>query len=158
MVWSCFVSPALFCVTGTPASSMLSVILKMHCACASSSLPSPEQENVTCRQSSCADASLWNGWTMWSHLVLSKRCHSTLNCNHQAAFFVWHTAWIQSLEMTWVHWPLFCHTLNTCLFLAGFHLHQGNILSSWGDGAAHYMAGAISVLPWCKYRMMKCRS
>lgn len=44
---------------------------------------------------------------------------------------------------------------DACLFLIGFHLHQGNILPGWGDGTAHYMAGAISVLSWCKW-IRKC--
>jgi len=37
--------------------------------------------------------------------------------------------------------------LNSRLLSPGFHLHQGNILPSRGDGTAHDVAGAIPVLP-----------
>lgn len=54
-----------------------------------------------------------------------------------------------------VGWPVFCNVLNVSV-LIGFPLHQGNILSGWGDGTAHYMGGAISVLPWCKCSLANC--
>lgn len=123
---------------------MLSAISMMPSAWASSSLPSPEQENVTFRRSSCADASLWSGWTLWLHLVRSKRCSFSL---HSIFFlFVSHTN-----KMPLVFFVLSHLTSPLSLLLIGFHLHQGNILPGWSNGTAHYMAGAISVRSWCKW-------
>lgn len=101
----CSTSLVLLQIAGTPPSSMLSVISTMPSACASSSLPSPEQESVTFRRSSCADVSLWSGWTLWLHLVHSKRCcfslHSNFLCfkyqQNACCVFVWRCLTLISL-------------------------------------------------------------
>lgn len=76
-----FISPStlsstlfLFLVAGIPPSLMLSVTLTMPSACASSSQPLPGQENAMFRQFSFAGGSLWNGWTLWLHPGVLKRC------------------------------------------------------------------------------------